>query len=64
MWDLVKGRSTFSSKLESEGECVLFSPSGQTYALLCGSRVTLHAIGGSKGAPRTLLHLTVILFTY
>lgn len=52
MWDLVKGRSTFSTKLEAEAEEVHFSPSGATYALLCGSRVTLHAIGAGQGECR------------
>ena len=28
MWDLVKGRATFSTKLEAEAEGVAFSPSG------------------------------------
>lgn len=52
MWDLVKGRCTYTSKLEAEAEAVAFcaEDGGERYALLCGSRVTLHSVQGGEGA--------------
>ncbi|GAB4814604.1 hypothetical protein N2152v2_001650 [Parachlorella kessleri] len=56
MWDLVKGRSTFTTKLDSEADGVKFAPGGATYALMCGSQVTLHAVGGAQGLVGELPH--------
>ena len=54
MWDLVKGRCTYTSKLEAEAEAVAFSreDGGARYALLAGSSLTLHSVAGEAGAPR------------
>lgn len=63
LWDLVKGRTTYSSKLEKEADGVLFSPSGTKYALRAGSRVTVlpvqhqeHAEGDPRGGAVLLDH--------
>lgn len=52
MWDLVKGRCTYTSKLEGEAEAVAFcaEDGGERYALLCGASVTLHDVQGGAGA--------------
>ncbi len=42
MWNLVKGRCTYTAKLEAEAETVAFSRSGDAYRLLCGNRITVH----------------------
>jgi hypothetical protein len=49
MWDMVKGRSTFTARLDGEGEGVAFAPGGATYAVTCGAVVTVHAAGGGGG---------------
>lgn len=60
LWDLVKGRVTFSTKVENEADNVAFSPSGTMYALQAGSLVVVRPVssassggegeeGGSKG---------------
>eukprot|EP00890_Picochlorum_soloecismus_P006725 jgi/Picsp_1/878/NSC_04366-R1_p21-activated protein kinase-interacting protein 1 len=41
LWDLIKGRTTFQSKLEREAEQVLFSPSGTKYALRAGNTISI-----------------------
>jgi hypothetical protein len=53
MWDLVKGRCTYTSKLEAEAEAVAFSQEdgGARYALLAGSSLTLHSVAGEAGGP-------------
>ncbi|KAL4855055.1 p21-activated protein kinase-interacting protein 1-like [Chlorella vulgaris] len=58
MWDLVKGRCTFTAKLEVEAEAVEFSTEdgGTRYALLCGTRITLHGVQGEEGLLCTLDH--------
>lgn len=58
MWDLVKGRCTYTSRLEAEADAVAFSgeDGGSRYALLCGARVTLHSVGGEHGAVAALDH--------
>ena len=58
MWDLVKGRCTYTVRLEAEAETVAFSEEdgGARYALLCGSLLSLHSVGGAPGALRTLAH--------
>jgi hypothetical protein len=52
MWDLVKGRCTYTSKLEAEAEAVAFSQEdgGARYALLAGTSLTLHSVAGEAGA--------------
>jgi hypothetical protein len=56
MWDLVKGRCTFTAKLEVEAEAVEFSTEdgGTRYALLCGTRITLHGVQGEEGTRRSI----------
>ncbi|KAL4436114.1 hypothetical protein ABPG77_005562 [Micractinium sp. CCAP 211/92] len=58
MWDLVKGRCTYTSKLEGEAEAVAFcaEDGGERYALLCGASVTLHDVQGGAGVLCTLSH--------
>ncbi|KAL4422432.1 hypothetical protein ABPG75_008629 [Micractinium tetrahymenae] len=58
MWDLVKGRCTYTSRLEAEAEGVAFcaEDGGERYALLCGARVTLHSVQGGEGVLCTLSH--------
>jgi protein MAK11 len=46
LWDLIKGRTTFQSKLEEEAEQVAFSPSGTMYALRSGRTVSVFRVGG------------------
>ena len=46
LWDLVKGRTTFQSKLEAEAEQVAFSPSGTMYAMRSGKTVSVFRVGG------------------
>lgn len=44
LWDLVKGRTTFCTKLEKESEGVAFSPNGVMYALQCGAEVVIRPV--------------------
>ena len=39
MWNLLKGRCSYTAKLEVEGEAVHFLPGGDAYVLLCGNKV-------------------------
>ena len=57
MWDLVKGRCTYTVRLEAEAEAVHFcqEDGGARYALLCGTLLTLHSVG-EAGTLRTLAH--------
>ncbi len=54
LWDLVKGRTTFQSKLDIEADQISFSPSGTKYALRAGTRVTIFPV--SKGDHIVLEH--------
>ena len=51
MWDLVKGRCTYTTRLEVEAEGVAFCPEGggTRYALLCGAALSLHSVQGDEG---------------
>lgn len=57
MWDLVKGRCTYTVRLEAEAEAVHFcqEDGGARYALLCGTLLTLHSVG-EAGTLRALAH--------
>lgn len=56
LWDLVKGRTTFQSKIEAEAEQVAFSPSGTMYALRSGKTVSVFRVGGEgSGKAFTVL---------
>ena len=44
LWDLVKGRATFTTKVDGVVELVKFAPSGNFYAIVCGNTVTLKAL--------------------
>lgn len=57
MWDLVKGRCTYTARLEAEAEAVHFcgEDGGARYALLCGTLLTLHSVG-EEGTLRALAH--------
>lgn len=50
LWDLVKGRTTFTTKVEGGADGVAFSPSGQLYALMSGSTVAVRPVAGG-GEP-------------
>ncbi len=39
MWNLIKGKCSYTAKLEVEGEVVSFTPGGEAYALLHGNKV-------------------------
>lgn len=54
LWDLVKGRTTFQSKLDIEADQICFSPSGTKYALRAGTRVTIFPV--DKGDHIVLEH--------
>lgn len=57
MWDMVKGRCTFTTKLEAEAEGVAFAPGGGSYALLTGLQVSLRGVAGAEAAEvRALVH--------
>mmetsp|Transcript_25430 Transcript_25430/g.69083 ORF Transcript_25430/g.69083 Transcript_25430/m.69083 type:complete len:423 (-) Transcript_25430:930-2198(-) len=56
MWDLSKGRCTYTSKLDAEGDDVSFSPGGGTFTLTSGSKVTVHATSGEGGLLGSLQH--------
>lgn len=49
LWDLVKGRVTFSTKVETEADNVEFSPSGTRYALQAGSLVVVKPVSNAGG---------------
>ena len=56
LWDLVKGRTTFQSKLEEEAEQVSFSPSGTKYALRSGKSVSVFQVSGTSQSCVALEH--------
>jgi protein MAK11 len=58
MWNLVKGRCTYTTQINgaSEAEGVAFAPSGDSYALLCGNVVSLHGVGEAGSVLGTLQH--------
>ncbi len=49
MWNLLKGRCSYTAKLEVEGEGVSFTPGGDAYVLVCGNKVRC---GWGKGKVR------------
>ncbi|KAG2444218.1 hypothetical protein HYH02_009156 [Chlamydomonas schloesseri] len=61
MWNLVKGRCTYTTRLEAEAEGVAFSHTGDAYSLLSGSRISVFSTDGEGGlkatytAPRRIL---------
>lgn len=51
MWDLTRGRCTYTAKLDVEGEMVAFCPSaaageGGAYLLVGGTKATVHSAAG------------------
>ena len=58
MWNLVKGRCTYTSRLPAPADALAFAPGGGRYALLSGSCVALHAAdgGGEQGPLAVLEH--------
>lgn len=56
LWDLVKGRTTFQSKLDIEADQICFSPSGAKYALRAGTRVTIFPVSSDEGQHIVLDH--------
>ncbi|GBF89556.1 p21-activated kinase-interacting protein-like [Raphidocelis subcapitata] len=49
MWDLLRGRCTYTAGLDAEGLDLRFGPSGGCYALLTHHTLTLHAAAGDGG---------------
>lgn len=60
LWDLVKGRATFTTKVEGIADSVSFSPSGSAYSIVCGSVVTIKSleVGGQNEEVFLPLHHT------
>lgn len=56
IWDLIKGRCSYHHILEAVADVVAFSPSGSLYALVSGSKVTVHKIGQEAGLVGELSH--------
>mmetsp|Transcript_32352 Transcript_32352/g.58780 ORF Transcript_32352/g.58780 Transcript_32352/m.58780 type:complete len:426 (-) Transcript_32352:90-1367(-) len=52
MWNLIKGRGTYTTRIDREPETVCFNPSGAAYTLLAGQHVSVHNVvnGGSLTA--------------
>lgn len=50
LWDLVKGRVTFSTKVENEADRVIFAPSGVRYALQAGNIVAVQLVSNTADA--------------
>ena len=61
IWDLIKGRCSYHHILDSVAEVVAFSPSGSLYALVAGSKVTIHKIGQEAGLAGELKHSRRVL---
>ncbi|GLC45171.1 hypothetical protein PLESTB_000427800 [Pleodorina starrii] len=61
MWNLAKGRCTYTAPLETEADEVAFLEGGETYFLIAGNRITVHGTSGEGGllaaatAPRRIL---------
>ena len=55
LWDLVKGRTTFKSKLEEEAEEVAFSPSGTKYLLRCATKVVIVPVSTSASEAQRIV---------
>ncbi|GIL89377.1 hypothetical protein Vretifemale_17193 [Volvox reticuliferus] len=59
MWNLSKGRTSYTAPLESEADWVGFLKSGEAYSLISGSRITVHSTSGALLAacsvPRRIL---------
>lgn len=55
LWDLVKGRVTFSTKVENEADGVIFAPSGVSYALHAGSIAIVRLVSnaGNTGSDNS-----------
>jgi hypothetical protein len=56
MWNLVKGKSSFHTRLASSADCVRFSSSGAEYAILFDTSVSLHSAAGDGGLKALLRH--------
>lgn len=62
MWDLARGRCTYTAVLGAEeAEGVHFTPDGDMYALMVGSKVTVHGVEGEGGLRATLSHSRRVL---
>jgi protein MAK11 len=56
LWDLVKGRVTFSTKVENDADGVIFAPSGVRYALHAGNIAVVRLVtnpGGGSASTST-----------
>lgn len=47
LWDLVKGRVTFSTKVENDADGVIFAPSGVRYALHAGNIAVVRLVSNA-----------------
>ncbi|GLI69685.1 hypothetical protein VaNZ11_014373 [Volvox africanus] len=59
MWNLSKGRTSYTAPLESEADWVGFLQSGEAYSLISSNRITVHSTSGALlaaySAPRRIL---------
>eukprot|EP00889_Picochlorum_renovo_P004168 jgi/Picre1/31198/NNA_006552.t1 len=60
LWDLVKGRTTFHSKLEEEAEQISFSPSGQKYGIRAGSKITIFPVDSNPSTIKGQFHWYIL----
>jgi protein MAK11 len=53
MWDMKKGRVAHKTKMKVKPELLQFTPSGNAYATVAGSRVTITSAesGAMKAGP-------------
>ncbi|WIA38971.1 hypothetical protein OEZ86_005123 [Tetradesmus obliquus] len=56
MWNLAKGRCSYTARLEAEADLVAFNASGDAYALLCDKLVTLHSAAQEGAVTARLQH--------
>eukprot|EP00884_Botryococcus_braunii_P016841 jgi/Botrbrau1/3840/Bobra.0183s0065.1 len=50
MWNLVKGKPQFKTRLGTAADAVSFCPTGAEYALLQGRRLSVHSVEGCRPA--------------
>ncbi len=54
LWDLVKGRCTYKTRMAVDGDALAFSPDGASYRVVCGADVALFDV--ATGALTATLH--------
>jgi len=51
-WNLLNGRSAYTTNIKHVGELVAWSPNGDSYAIACGTSVAIYSISESKETCR------------